>query len=599
MLDTIGYKKKPNGREVGIISNRIINHPANITPEELAHQLIKGKTFTPGYFNKKVNGKIRRRIENWTSQQILCLDFDDGTMTIKEALDEFKDTAMFIYTSFSHTENHHRFRVVFATEEVMNNYNDMTNTLLYLMNDYPVDEQCKDGSRLFYGGNDLYVINYNNRIPIKRDNNRINKNLSIGNLQSRVLGTPTYINNLVGVPKRVDMIRNVDFKGINEAIGNNKPITFYTRTEAVEYINNYNMSEFLGINDPKKFSCIFHEDESPSANIFLKKDKDGSSVMIYKCFSECCEFRVGTLRKVVEYIQKSNKTKAFNFLLKCFNINIAETEDQKEQRAELQKNIELLIDGTLKNDHEALYERIKPYIKDLIVLHTIAKENLPPKHYTEDQVEFLVYCSMRHIANAIGLKDHKRIMKTLSLFVYLGLVFKKERDNVPIEFLEDVERAIGKKNAKHISFFGIPKYEESRHFEFGEKKAIEFKENNMNMKSFGYEMLLRTVGYSEANRVYPKRKQRELTEQQRELSSLFEKVIMKQIKEKGWTTNNLIKEDIQSTEGFRENNLKMIIGEVVSKYDLDVVQLNKKIKEEYKIGINGYPKIICKNGFIK
>lgn len=77
MLDTIEYQSKPEGREAGSISNRIINHSVDISIEELANNLVKGKTFIPAYFREK-DGKIRRNKSYWHSQEVIALDFDDG-----------------------------------------------------------------------------------------------------------------------------------------------------------------------------------------------------------------------------------------------------------------------------------------------------------------------------------------------------------------------------------------------------------------------------------------------------------------------------------------------------------------------------------------
>ena len=56
---------------------------------------------------------MRRAIENWESQQVIALDFDEG-LTLEEALNEsyFKENAAFVYTTFSHTKEQHKFRVV-------------------------------------------------------------------------------------------------------------------------------------------------------------------------------------------------------------------------------------------------------------------------------------------------------------------------------------------------------------------------------------------------------------------------------------------------------------------------------------------------------
>ena len=53
MLDTIEYQRKPEGKGAGSISNRIIKNPVDISIEELAKSLGKGKTFIPAYFKRR------------------------------------------------------------------------------------------------------------------------------------------------------------------------------------------------------------------------------------------------------------------------------------------------------------------------------------------------------------------------------------------------------------------------------------------------------------------------------------------------------------------------------------------------------------------
>ena len=107
MIDKVYYKDKPQGKEIGLIQNRL--RAIDITIEDLAKELIGGASFRPSFLlGKKENG--------WSSQQVFALDFDNNT-TIDEELHRCKELnilPVFAYTSFSHTEEHHKFRLVFA-----------------------------------------------------------------------------------------------------------------------------------------------------------------------------------------------------------------------------------------------------------------------------------------------------------------------------------------------------------------------------------------------------------------------------------------------------------------------------------------------------
>src|SRR5690606_40000817 len=113
-------------------------HAVDISPEQLAREIKLGKTIVPAYLNKEVDGKITRSKDCWTSQEILCIDYDNEimidnpeyphrsndkkikvkniTMSLEDAMDKFKNDAMFIYTSFNHKPDHPKFRVVRSEE---------------------------------------------------------------------------------------------------------------------------------------------------------------------------------------------------------------------------------------------------------------------------------------------------------------------------------------------------------------------------------------------------------------------------------------------------------------------------------------------------
>lgn len=130
--------------------------------------------------------------ENFKEAYILSLDFDDG-MRIDEFLSISKDLGLeptFIYQTFSHTEENHRFRVIWKLNEVIT-MPQLKNALqLMLMEVFPeCDNACKDLSRLWVGGkkvsfyNGFNTLNLDNLLNAlvnsisEKDTHNLNRNI--------------------------------------------------------------------------------------------------------------------------------------------------------------------------------------------------------------------------------------------------------------------------------------------------------------------------------------------------------------------------------------------------------------------------------------
>ncbi|RAV22653.1 hypothetical protein [Paenibacillus contaminans] len=165
-LDKQKFSSKPTGSMVGAISSRLANRIEELTIEELSKQLVSpnGRTFSPAVFS---NGQ--RKNEFWISQQIFALDVDNG-LTIQDAVarcEEFKIKPVFIYSSFSHSEEHHKFRMVFLLDEELSDIRVRNFVQLGLAVVFPeTDQSTKDLARLFFGGKKLEYCDFNNVISV-------------------------------------------------------------------------------------------------------------------------------------------------------------------------------------------------------------------------------------------------------------------------------------------------------------------------------------------------------------------------------------------------------------------------------------------------
>lgn len=156
-IDKISYRKKPQGNEVGIISNRIAKGIYEVNDLKKFADLIskKGNTWCPAVFNNK------RSINNFVSTQIISLDFDGG-ISLYDVLSRSKQymlPVLFAYETFSSIEKN-KFRVVFILDTIITDLNIFKFVIDIFMKIFPeCDKSCKDVSRMFFGGKQLIYYN--------------------------------------------------------------------------------------------------------------------------------------------------------------------------------------------------------------------------------------------------------------------------------------------------------------------------------------------------------------------------------------------------------------------------------------------------------
>ena len=83
--------------------------------------------------------------------------------------------------------------------------------------------------------------------------------------------------------KEINLILAYGVKDFIKCQGITQKKRFKTKDEFLKYIYKYDLKKFLGVG--RRFNCIFHDDEKPSACIRLYDN----SVYIYKCFGHCDE----------------------------------------------------------------------------------------------------------------------------------------------------------------------------------------------------------------------------------------------------------------------------------------------------------------------
>ncbi len=143
MIDTKGYDHKP---EEAIRSIQYRIHTETMSIEDV------GKYISQGY-SVKFGVLSGRTADTFMEQQLFALDIDEG-IGIEDAYKIFVDkgiTPVFIYKSFSYTEEHPKFRMVFCSDTVITDKTLRDNIQKTLMSFISADKHCKDAGRLFFG----------------------------------------------------------------------------------------------------------------------------------------------------------------------------------------------------------------------------------------------------------------------------------------------------------------------------------------------------------------------------------------------------------------------------------------------------------------
>lgn len=595
LLDKTAFNKKPKGFEIGAISKRIVKSPVDINVKNLAKELGSGKTFVPATFKKK-GGELKRSIENWESQQIIGLDFDEG-LSLEEAYnDKFLiENAAFLYTTFSHTVSHHKFRVIFVLDKQITDYKKFQVVIGELLSRYPqADKSCKDGSRLFFGGLRVTPFNYNNRLVIDKfvGDTRlqdIENNLSY----MSVRGVKSPERNYIQHASNINMIRNRNIKLLQEKL-NAKPITL-SKNEVISYLKKQDLRLFLGIEGSGNFKDIFHEETNPSASIY--QSNKGNGHWLYKCFSESHPF-VGTLLHIVEKLLHTNTINARNFLMEVYKISVHESEAVKELRESIDIYKEFLRSEELGEIHPNFYKVFNRYghLQDLYILLDLTKE-----YITNDTDPRIVFF---HSIRTLAKHFNRSIPATgtrLNFLTLFKVTQKLDENKIPQELLEIQESNKRKNKYKYRnSTYEIPIYTYELFTEIDEMCRL-WLEKGCTSRTISYEGVLRTFGRIEADRVYPQDKGKKISELNEDIVSSITETTLRIIEFKGWTIESEVLDCMSQiwkiNKDFKMVQFKRCIAELLDAYDLEIIASNKKVKMDMGItedlmSKQSFPKII-------
>lgn len=396
--------------------------------------------------------------------------------------------------------------------------------------------------------------------------------------------------------KWINAIRVGDMEFLQAGL---KPIPkiFENDSQFYDYITQeIDLREFLGVSIGS-FKCIFHNDNSPSAGIFITE----RGQFFYKCHSSDCGFR-GNIIRCVERLRRCNRPQAIEFIKKVYMLDIKESDWQLKQKQLLQENKRMIMSGEFQEYYPEIHKLIRNYLNVLNVMHDIAIDNVYDEKYSDTDNNVIFFASLSRIYDAIGGVGNKgRLSDKIGLLAFLLLITKQKEENIPENYLKKAKHYAALHKSKNlISFYSIPSYSDE-HLLSSLERALMYKENNLSMKGWSRELLQRTFGDEMANEIYPFFKHRKVSKKSIIRTEHIHKIANDLINTYGYAIEKdvlatLIEMYTGSNQKFSKDQLhkqiKKSLQEMLDTYGWKRIRLNNKLKETYRVECEGYPFII-------
>lgn len=602
-VSSIKNNKKPDSYTTKKISNTILENCVDISLEKFAEELtIEGKTVVLPELSKpelSIKTAIRR-------QQLIMLDFDnkgEDKYTIEDLESDvfMQNHALFYYRTFSDLESDiDKFRVVFMLDKaVITNEQVKTiyNNLFYL---YPqADTSVGQTTRMFFGSNSGYeLIDWDNRLLASELTQPDNlKPITIPNNELIDINTPIY-----------KLLKYKKYELIQEKLGNTYSNSFPDDISASQYFKSLDMQEFLELPEGNPFEDIFHTEESPSASVFLADD---IGIYLYKCFSQSSPFQGDIIKVLNFYLNTRSFSRTIDILVNVTNSEISRTTPLGEAKRDYDDLKKQLKHKQLGRNYPELYSYIKKYEQEIIEIMDIMFDFVYTDKVT-GEVKYLNFLSVDRLRYLVGQNLKKNISRNkiwdiLNLVIVTEMVTKLPQDDVPKQLLESVINK-QKEESKQIrtSNFYMPSIELNNSYAI----AKVLKDNNIPIRSLGFELVYRLFGEEKANQDFP---QAYKPLQERNLIKMSDKdtnLLSDSVELEEFITNILYKKLSKSNYIFEEDIISMIAKkrkislinarqlytkvrqDVLNKYNLERTRLTKSIHKEFKIKTKYSPKII-------
>lgn len=663
MLYPYRHESKQQAQKyVGMIKNGILSHPKEMTIAQIAKAMTSGHTVILGRaeYNPDdiplilANQKgIGASIRHWKNQQIFAIDFDnedrDKTrltgnkyFSIDRAIAHCKAAKVptaFCYTTGSHTEEHHKFRLIFVLDKVINtleHHREIMNSLfnLFLVNgDCIVDIKCCDPCRLFYPGKGIVYKNYGAVVDTDKLIERYNSIAST----ARTIGVRTKqlaikVDKVhFDAPKMIQMIKANDIKNIlpeivrrirsPETLMNTESKTSGLHAEQVSYIytkcisyllytvdscsakgpmpmkpvivrlpedyyaatRKFPLHILLGLPLNENFTCLLpsHLDTKPSARIEVNSEGD----YIYHCYG--CDSYLDIFG-VLEHITGWSHMNSKAFVNKLMNLKF-ETEWQIQKKAEITEYQDYIWSDQFEITHEWLRRKLvhANVLGTLNLLLQMARLYIYDRKVTgnEDPLFYMSLSLMVQKGKAFGYQTMTKtsLHNKIKLLTRLELIIIVKEDELPDKFRAELQtRRAEKEQYYRINCFVIPEFSLPL-LDQATARLREIEQSGMRRRYYCREAELRANDAESANRQYVQDENKTRSTKVEEFYIKYKDTAEK-LMVKCWTTE---KEILAKLKGFTTKRKQELSGiclpQLLKEMNLKQVSYSKQYETKFAI----------------
>lgn len=631
-IDSVSFQRKPTGAEPGAIQNRLVN-PQEIELADLFREICRGVTFRPAATNGKSDF-------DFVSQQVFCVDIDNShgkkpvsepeRLTPAQAIDKATAAGLkvtFCYPTFSDSDALRKCRLLFVLDEPVTDRKLQERIANHIVDIFgrAADGACTNPGRLFYG---------TNKSPILTDTNAINSLKEIvAGLPDKTISKPRKKaeirkgGTLYNIPlqrtsrtSNIELIRAGNVKELRKRLGSKKPKIFDNSEAFLKYVySELDIAKLLEISRPKKFHCIFHDDEEESGSIFTdfhgnqryvcharKRNKDDDG--------KCIAARgIGlNIKQIFEILMDArSEYRTFEFIKQIYNLEVKETEWSAEQKANIDAIIQCMTStgGNGFSDICPTAAKTTKYAT-LIFLQilNIARNNIYPQRQEDADENVIFSVSVRQLAKACGKSSIGKVNNYLKMLIYHRMLEIVPDEEIPKKMLDAANaytRRKGEENHRRINFYRIPSWVIER-TQLIDTQGERWKRYNYRLNAISYEVFFR--GDEEEKKMakilYPQTAtyttktgetvERTTTKKSNENTGILTKILLEQIEEHGYSTEAKVIEQARRQIGrmVAEVQIKKSVNQIMEKHNLQKIRAKKAVKESFGIESDGYPFII-------
>lgn len=497
-LSNIKNKDKPNSYKIKKISNTILNNLVDISLEEFAEELAEqGKTVVLAELSDNKLSKTTPII----GQELIMLDFDNKDLKNTYTIDDLEcdifmqNHAVFYYRTFSDLYSEvDKFRVVFQLNEVVESNNEIEEIYQKLFEMYPqADSSVGQTNRMFFGSNSSYeLIDSDNRLLVDDLLESDKAEVISFRGEEVIISTDTPIYELLKY-KKYDLIK--------QKLENKYSKSFPDDISASQYYKSIDMKELLEFPEGNPFCDIFHFEDNPSASVFYAEDVN---IYLYKCFSQSHPFQGDIIKVLSYYLNLDSFSEAIDLLINITNSEISKTDPvgkAKRNYADLKKQLKY---NQLSKNYPELYEYIRRYEREIIELLDIMFDFIYTDK-TTGEVRYLNYLSVDKLRQIINKNLHSNISREkmwdiLNLVVVTEMITKIPETEIPKSLIDNFLRN-QKEVSQQIRISNV--YEPSIDLKNTYEIAKLLSENNVKVRSLGFEIVYRLFGEEKAHKDFP------------------------------------------------------------------------------------------------